>query len=264
MLHKYVECYDDDLVVKSKRRQDHLKNLKVVFYCLRKYQLRMNPLKCAFGVTSEKFLGFIVRHREIEIDQSKIDAIQKMPRPNSLDDLRNLHGRLAYIQRFISNLVGRCQPFQKLMRKGENFVWDEPCQNAFDSIKKYLLNPSVLRAPIPSKPLILYILHRKGLHSSSSSKGDKAIKGQALTDFLADHPIPSSWKLCDDLSNNEVFFTEVMEPWTMYFDGVVRRSGAEADIVLISPEKHMLPYSFTLAKLCLNNVAEYQALIIDL
>ncbi|KAA0025935.1 RNA-directed DNA polymerase-like protein [Cucumis melo var. makuwa] len=51
MLHKYVECYVDDLVVKCKRRQDHLKDLKVVFDRLQKYQLRMNPLKCVFGVT---------------------------------------------------------------------------------------------------------------------------------------------------------------------------------------------------------------------
>ncbi|TYK22205.1 uncharacterized protein E5676_scaffold333G00830 [Cucumis melo var. makuwa] len=125
MLHKYVECYVDDLVVKSKRRQDHLKDLKVMSYRLRKYQLRMNPLKYAFGVTSGKFLGFI--------------------------------GRLAYIRRFISNLAGRCQPFQKLKRKGEKFVWDEACQNAFDNIKKYLLNSLVLGASIPGKPLILYI-----------------------------------------------------------------------------------------------------------
>ena len=51
MLHRYVECYVDDLVVKTKRRQDHLKDLKVVFDYLRTYQFRMNPLKCAFGVT---------------------------------------------------------------------------------------------------------------------------------------------------------------------------------------------------------------------
>ncbi|KAA0061112.1 uncharacterized protein E6C27_scaffold348G00260 [Cucumis melo var. makuwa] len=92
----------------------------------------------------------------------------------------------------------------------------------------------------------------------------KAIKGQALTDFLADHPIPSDWKLCEDFPDDEVFFTEVVEPWTMYFDGAARRSGAGASIVLISPEKHMLPYSFAFAKLCSNNVAEYQALIIGL
>ena len=85
ILHKYVECYVDDLVVKSKRKCDHLKDLKLVLDRLRKYQLRMDPLKCAFGVTSEKFLGFIVSHHGIEVDYSKIDAIQKMP------SLKNLH-----------------------------------------------------------------------------------------------------------------------------------------------------------------------------
>ena len=75
VLHKYVECYVDDLVVKIKRREDHLVDLRSVFNRLRKYQLKMNPRKCAFGVTSGKFLGFIVRHRSIEIDKSKIEAI---------------------------------------------------------------------------------------------------------------------------------------------------------------------------------------------
>ncbi|KAM1024147.1 hypothetical protein ACFX2C_037459 [Malus domestica] len=69
MLHKNVECYVDDVVVKTKKRSDHLKDLRVVFERLRKYNLKMNPLKCAFDVTSGKFLGFIVKHRGIEVDQ---------------------------------------------------------------------------------------------------------------------------------------------------------------------------------------------------
>ena len=68
----------------------------------------MNPRKCAFGITFRKFLGFIVRHRGIEINQSKIEAIQKMLEPKNLRKLRGLQGKLAYIRRFISNLVGRC------------------------------------------------------------------------------------------------------------------------------------------------------------
>ena len=75
VLHKYVECYVDDLVVKTKRRKNHLVDLQSMLNCLRKYQLKMNPCKCSFGVTSGKFLGFIVRHYGIEIDQSKIEAI---------------------------------------------------------------------------------------------------------------------------------------------------------------------------------------------
>jgi hypothetical protein len=81
----------------------------------------MNPLKCAFGVSSGKFLGFIVRHRGIEIDQSKIEAILKMPEPRNIHELKSLQGELAYIRRFISNLAGQCQPFTHLMKKDMSF-----------------------------------------------------------------------------------------------------------------------------------------------
>ncbi|XP_074266516.1 uncharacterized protein LOC141589791 [Silene latifolia] len=57
MLHKTLECYVDDVVVKSKKRKDHVKDLRTIFERLRKCQLKMNPLKCAFGITSGKFLG---------------------------------------------------------------------------------------------------------------------------------------------------------------------------------------------------------------
>ena len=157
ILHKTVQCYVDDLVVKTKKRGDHLRDLHIVFNRLRKYQLKINPLKCAFGVTSGKFLGFIVRHRGIEVDQSKIDSIQRMPEPKNLRELRSLQGHLAYIRRFISNLVGRCQPFNRLMRKDTTFEWDEACRNAFESIKRYLLNPPVLGVPMLGKPLVLNI-----------------------------------------------------------------------------------------------------------
>ena len=62
ILHKNIECYIDDLVVKTKKKEDHIQDLRMVFERLRKYQLKMNLLKCAFGVSAGKFLGFIVRH----------------------------------------------------------------------------------------------------------------------------------------------------------------------------------------------------------
>ena len=69
MFHKNVECYMDDLVVKSKQRVGHITDLRQMFERLRCYQLKMNLLKCIFGVSLGKFLGFIVRHCDIEIDQ---------------------------------------------------------------------------------------------------------------------------------------------------------------------------------------------------
>ena len=117
----------------------------------------MNPRKYSFSIASGKFLDFIVRHRGIEIDQSKIEAIQKMLEPKNLRELRGLQGKLAYIWRFISNLAGWCQPFNRLMKKNVHFEWDEACSSAFSRIKRYLLDPPVLGAPILGKPLVLYI-----------------------------------------------------------------------------------------------------------
>jgi len=95
----------------------------------------MNPLKCAFGVTSEKLLSFIVHHRGTKIYQSKIRAIQEMPELKNLKELHDLQGRSAYIQRFISNLAGRCHPFIHLMKKGAPFEWDESRHAAFEQVK---------------------------------------------------------------------------------------------------------------------------------
>lgn len=90
MLHKNVECYVDDVVVKTKKRLDHLKDVRIVFNRLRKYNLKTNPLKCTFGVTSRKFLDFIVKHRDIEVDKSKIKAIQSMLELRNLRELKSL------------------------------------------------------------------------------------------------------------------------------------------------------------------------------
>src|SRR3954470_24134399 len=119
---------------------------------MRSHQLKMNPAKSFLGVSSGKFLGFVVTSKEIHLDPEKISAIRDMEPPQSLKELRGLQGKMAYIRRFISNLSGCCQPFSKLMRKGVTFVWDQACQDAFDEIKHYLTTPPVLVPPPRGKP----------------------------------------------------------------------------------------------------------------
>ncbi|KAH0737071.1 hypothetical protein KY290_035776 [Solanum tuberosum] len=298
MLHKRVECYVDDLVVKTKQVEHHLEDLRIVFERLRKFDLKMNPLKCAFGVTSGKFLGFIVCHRGIEVDPAKIDAIQKMLEPKNLRDLRSLQGNLAFIRRFISNLAGRCQPFNHLMKKDAFFHWDQSCRNAFESIKRYLMNSPVLGAQTLGKPLILYIASQErslGAFLAQENEAKKeqalyylsrtligaelnytpiekmclallyaAVKGQTLANFLADHPLPGKWETSDEFPDEDAFLTEELPAWTMFFDGSVRRDGAGAGVVLISPEQLILTFSFVLGETYSNNAAEYQDLIVGL
>ena len=68
---KTMEVYVDDMLVKSLKADEHINNLKESFEILRKYKMKLNPAKCAFGVTSGKFLGFMVNHRAIETNPAK-------------------------------------------------------------------------------------------------------------------------------------------------------------------------------------------------
>jgi hypothetical protein len=67
-----LEVYIDDVVVKSANFYDHMGDLQVALERMKKYGLKMNPLKCAFGVSAGKFLVFIVYERGIQVDPNKI------------------------------------------------------------------------------------------------------------------------------------------------------------------------------------------------
>jgi hypothetical protein len=76
-----LEVYIDDVVVKSTGFEKHLVDLHVVFSRMRKYGLKMNPKKCAFGVSARRFLGFIVHEGGIQVDPKKVESINKLAEP---------------------------------------------------------------------------------------------------------------------------------------------------------------------------------------
>ena len=75
MMHKEVEVYVDDMMVKSKTREGHFEALDKFLARLAKYNLRLNPKKYVFGITLGKLLGHVVSERGIEVDPDKIKAI---------------------------------------------------------------------------------------------------------------------------------------------------------------------------------------------
>ena len=76
-----VEVYVDDMLVKSQDEGKHLDDMQETFDTLRQYHMKLNPSKCAFGVSSRKFLGFMVSHRGIKANPDKIQAILDMKPP---------------------------------------------------------------------------------------------------------------------------------------------------------------------------------------
>ena len=105
MMHQELEDYVDDIVVKSKKRGEHFYVLRKVFERCRAFKLRMNPFKCAFGVSSGKFLGFLVHNRGINIDPAKATTIATMRPPTTMKELKSFLGKVLYIRRFIPGLA---------------------------------------------------------------------------------------------------------------------------------------------------------------
>jgi len=123
-----VECYAENIAMKSRAKGDHIADPKTIFAIMRARQLKMNPIKSFLGVASGKFLGFVITSKGIHLDPKKVRVVQEMQPSRNFREFRGLQGRLAYIQRFISNLSGQCQPFTKLIKKGVLFIWNDACQ----------------------------------------------------------------------------------------------------------------------------------------
>jgi hypothetical protein len=93
-----VEVYIDDIVVKSASLNSHLADLRLAFEKMRRYGLKMNPLKCASGVSAGKFLGFIVHEKGVEIDPKKIESIRKVQAPTCKKELQRFLGKVNYLR----------------------------------------------------------------------------------------------------------------------------------------------------------------------
>ncbi|RVW26677.1 Retrovirus-related Pol polyprotein from transposon 17.6 [Vitis vinifera] len=120
-----VEVYIDDIVVKSKTRKEHVLHLQEVFHLLRKYDMKLNPSKCAF-------------------DEQK--------------ELQRLTGKLVALGRFIARFTNELRPFFLAIRKAEASGWTDSCQSAFDKIKHCLMQPPILSSPIPEEKLYMYLV----------------------------------------------------------------------------------------------------------
>ncbi|XP_074356266.1 uncharacterized protein LOC141695965 [Apium graveolens] len=155
---KTIEVYVDDMLVKSKRVEDHVADLTEMFHILRKYRMKLNPQKCVFGVESGKFLGFMVNHRGIEANPAKIKALLDMKSPTSVKQVQSLTGRIAALNRFVSKSSDRCKEFFKVIKgKGKDFLWTPDCEEAFLKIKEQMGNPPMLAKPEDGETLILYL-----------------------------------------------------------------------------------------------------------
>ena len=150
-----MEVYIDDMLVKSISADLHITHLTETFQILRDYNMKLNPAKCAFGVSAGKFLGFIVNHKGIKANPDKVKAFLDMPSPSGIKEVQRLTGRIEALSRFMSRASDKCQPFFQVLKKA--FQWDEKCEEAFTALKTYLSSPPILVSPVEGELLTLYL-----------------------------------------------------------------------------------------------------------
>ncbi|KAK8934446.1 hypothetical protein KSP39_PZI014383 [Platanthera zijinensis] len=152
-----LEVYVDDLMIKSQDLKSHIADLEETFATVRKYKMRLNPLKCVFEASRGKFLGHLLTPSGVEPNPDKVRAILELESPANAKEVQRLTGKLAGLSRFLSRAGERCSPFFRTLRGGKKFEWTSECENAFLALKQQLTKAPLLQGPREGEILFLYL-----------------------------------------------------------------------------------------------------------
>ncbi|GJR18281.1 reverse transcriptase domain-containing protein [Tanacetum coccineum] len=277
-----LEAYVDDIVIKSNNEKMLLADVAETFDNLRKINMKLNPNKCSFGVEEGKFLGYM--------------------------EMQSLAGKLAALNRFLAKSAKRFLPFfntlKNITKKNKHeYKWTIEAEEAFQQMKRCIMNLSSLTPPYPKETLYAYLAvsieavsfvlltNRKGKQnpvqyvSRTLNESERnyvlvenlalslvhmtrrlrrnVVKGQVLADFITE-------KLGEEPP--EEYFRaprvtpkkDVTEEWILFTDGASSSKGSGAGLVLIGPSGIEHTYAIRLTFDSINNEAEYEALLAGL
>ena len=153
---KYPMAYLDDILMYSDSFENHLKHIEDIFQRLKKADLCLNKKKCHFVKKEIEYLGHIVSSKGLRPNPEKVRAIQTLEAPTTVKGVRSYLGIAGYYRNFIPKFSFISRPLTKLTRKNTRFYWDDDCQEAFDYLKKPLMEAPILGYPDVTKPYSLY------------------------------------------------------------------------------------------------------------
>lgn len=142
-------------MVKSKSPQYHIHDLAETFTTLQKYKMKLNPLKCTFGISSGKFVGFLLTVEGIKGNPDKVKAILNMLSLKTPKEPQCGTGRIAALSHFISKLDDQCSPFFKTLRGANKLSWNDEFEKAFQQLKQLLASPPLLQSSREGEDLLL-------------------------------------------------------------------------------------------------------------
>ncbi|RDY03459.1 Retrovirus-related Pol polyprotein, partial [Mucuna pruriens] len=147
LLQDCMKVFMDDFTVYATSFDACLKNLSRVLTRSINTNLVLNFEKCHFMVTEEIVLGHLVSSRGIEVDKTKIDIITSLSNPAFVWEVRSFLGHARFYRRFIKNFSKIALSLSKLLQKDVDFIFDQPCIEAFQELKTRLASAPILQAP---------------------------------------------------------------------------------------------------------------------
>lgn len=123
-----MEVCIDDIVVKSQNRSEHTQHLEKAFRLMRAYDMKLNLAKCAFGVNSGKFLGFMVTQRRIKISSNQIKVVMETSSPSNNKELQHLMGRIAALGHFMACFTDKLRSFFLMLNGVNTAGWTNDCE----------------------------------------------------------------------------------------------------------------------------------------
>ena len=142
-------------MVFARSPQELLERLRIVLDRLRDVGLNAKPSKCELFKPEIKCLGYMVNADGIDPLPDKLEAIRDWPVPHCLRDVRAFFGLASYYRRFVKGFATTAEPLTRLTRKMARFEWTEEAQQAFEALKKALIEATSLAFPLPQEPCIL-------------------------------------------------------------------------------------------------------------
>ncbi|KAI3382314.1 hypothetical protein SNEBB_001885 [Seison nebaliae] len=158
LLGKLLEVYIDDLLSKSKSKEEHIEHLRLILDRLRLYGLKIKLEKCKFFRQDLEYLGYLITPEGIKPTSEKISAIKNAIRPNSHKTLESFIGLASYYRRFFASFSEHVKPLNDIRKNASfNFKtdWNDAHERAFNYVKDKLSSQSLLIFPDYSKPFVL-------------------------------------------------------------------------------------------------------------
>jgi hypothetical protein len=144
---KFLIVYLDDIIVFSRTFRQHLKDLSQVFERLKQANVKLKASKCHLFKKELVYLGHLVSREGIRPDPRKIEALEKMPIPSSVPQLRAFVGFCGFYHKFIKNFAILCAPLYALTKLNARFIWEGKHQLAVEAIKRALCTFTLLYHP---------------------------------------------------------------------------------------------------------------------